>query len=260
MTGSRIKASTSWARKSEAVLKLPARPVRLLGVLIAVFALCGQAAASSRYVLIAEPPIVHPGDTIYLSGSGYPPNTPLTIVSICNDSTQNPKNRITVGSAGPTTNGAGQFVGVPFQLPTLPDSGLQCKYYPSFSSQDSSPVVPAYQDIDPSSRTIEQYNRVPFVYFYPKQSGKEWVLHLSTWPGSHLRVEVQYFPSYKKQHINRTLGWSGAMTLTAPKGAFAGKGTHRALTVTGTSTFRGLQGTVDSCQRLKPSSYSANCI
>lgn len=242
------------------MVKLPGRFVRLLGAVLVALAICGQAAASSKYVLIAEPPIVHPGDTIYLSGGGYPPNTQLTINSVCDDGAQDPKNHIAVAAAGPTTNGRGQLIGAPFQPPSLPDMGLECKYYPAFGTQDSLPVVPAMQLIDPSTRTIDSYNRVPFIYFWPKQSHGKWTVLLESWPGSRLHLKVRYFPSLKLQRVNRTLGWQGKMTITAPKNAFKGTGDPRAVWVLGTSTFRGLQGSTSVCQKLKVNTGVSNGI
>jgi hypothetical protein len=205
-------------------------------------------------VLIAEPPLVHPGDSIYLSGSGFLPNTPLTIIAVCDNVRQpnDPNNHISAGTAGPTTNALGQLVAAPFRLPSFPDRvDLDCRYYPSFAGQDNAPVVPAEQVVARSTTSIPSDDSVPFVYFSVKRVGNTWLLHLRTWPGAHLQVRVHYFPSYKVQRVNRTVGWQGTMTLTVPKGAYQGKGSHQATWVVGTSTFQSLKGTVDGCQRLK---------
>jgi hypothetical protein len=236
----------------------------MLGALIAALAICGQAAASSKYVLIAEPPGVHTGDTIYLSGGGFPPNTPLTIIAVCDNILEqnNPNTHISVGTAGPTTDALGQLVAVPFRLPALPDTAdLYCRYYPSFAEQGNAPVVPAQQVVFRSTHTFPP--NVPFVSFEPKKAGKTWLLHIRTWPGARLHLGVHYFPSYKIQRVNRTVGWQGTMTLTIPNGAYQGKGTHQATWVVGSSTFQGLKGTVDFCERLKQkpgTGYSGRCI
>lgn len=253
-----------WASSSEAMLKSPAQFVRLFGALLAALAICGQAGASSKYVLIAEPPIVHAGDTVFLSGSGFPPNTPLTIVTICDDNAlHDPKNHLSVGTAGPTTNDAGRLVGVPFQLPPLPDGiSLDCRYFPSFAGQGNGPVVPGVQGIARSTQTIDAFNRVPFINAWPKRSGSGWIEQIQTWPGSKLHLKIQYFPSYKVQRIDRVLGWNGSTTLTVPRGAFQGKGTHKAIVVIGTSTFQGREGSISDCRRLvqKPGTGYSHCL
>jgi hypothetical protein len=156
-----------------------------------------------------------------------------------------------VAAVGPTTNGLGQLVGAPFQLPSLPDMGLDCKYYPSFGTQDDLPVLPAHQLIDASTRTIDPSNRVPFIYFWPGQSGGKWIVLIESWPGAHLNLKVRYFPSLKLQRVNRTLGWQGKMTLIAPRNAFKGTGSPRAVWVLGNATFHGLEGSISSCSKLK---------
>jgi hypothetical protein len=235
------------------------RSVRVLAALMAAVAICGQAAAASKYVLLAEPPVAHPGDTIYLSGSGFPPRTALTIVSVCTDRTPGTNRQISIGAAGPTTNRAGQLIGARFQLPMFPDGvALTCRYYPSFSGQGMSfsgqgkkDVAPAVQNIAPSSTTIDPHKSDPTITFRLTRSGSTWSLHLSSWPGAQLRAEIAYFPSGKAQHVVRTLGWRGRITLPVPKHAFQGKGSSPGIRVFASSEFAGHIGSIATCQQIK---------
>lgn len=228
------------------------RSVRALVALMAALAICGQAAAASKYVLTAEPPVAHAGDTIYLSGNGFPPRTALTIVSVCTGGTPGTTGQINIGAAGPTTNRAGQLIGARFQLPLFPDGvALTCQYYPSFSGQGKEDVAPATQNIVPRNTTIDPHNNDPNITVWLTRSGSTWRLHLRSWPGAQLRAQIAYFPSGKAQHVVRTLSWRGRLTLPVPNHAFRGKGSSPAIRVFASSEFAGHIGSIATCQQIK---------
>jgi hypothetical protein len=233
------------------MLRIRPRIVRFVGPLLAALAIWGLAGASSKYVLIIRPSMTHLGDIAYLSGGGFPPNAPLTIVMTCSDTSDSTKNRITVGAAGPTTDARGQLVGVPFQPPSLPDGlHLNCQFFPSFAGQGNGTIVPAIQYVVPSTSSLWS-NGDPLIGYGLTNSHGSWLVHLSSWPGATLKGRIRYFPSLRLQRFSRTLGWQGQASFAVPKGAFDGKGV-KAVWVLANSTFVGRQSTMDMCFRVHP--------
>lgn len=231
--------------------------LRILVPLLATIAVCSQAGASSRYILTAKPLDVHNGDTIYLSGSGFPPNTPLTITSECDDQSGKPSGQVAIGKAGPTTNSRGQLVAAPFQLPTFPSRLLfWCQLVPSFAEQGKGLVFPARGIVDTYvGDTIDPVYLTPTISYSLKHRGTGWFVQLESWPGARLQAVIGYFPSHKVQHINRTLDdWQGRLSIKVPRGALIGKPARRTIRVTVASTFAGHQGNVDACWSAKTNS------
>ncbi len=228
--------------------------LRILVPVLAAAAICGQAGASSNYVLTAQPLNVHNGSTIYLSGSGFPPNTPLTVMSECDDRSGRPNGQVAIGKAGPTTNAHGQLVAAPFQLPMFP-SGLLfwCQFVPSFVGQGKGLVFPARGIVDTNTGdTIAPVYLTPKISYSLKHTRSGWVIQLQSWPGARLQAVIRYFPSHKVQRITRTLNdWQGKIFIKVPRGALTGRTARRTIRVTAASTFAGHQGNVDACWSAK---------
>lgn len=247
------------AKRSRTLPQLPVRPVSVLGALLVALAIWGQAGASSKYVLIAQPRAAHPGDTIYLSGGGFPPNTQLTISSQCYADPAVPSTEITIGTAGPTTNAHGQFVAVPFRVPAFPlkpmGSPLWCQYVPSFAGQGKGLVFPGSGIVYPSDDTFPAADYLtPPIYYSLGHVHGAWTVQLESWPGARMQGTLRYFPSHRVQHIARTLGWQGKANIRVPAGALNTRGRPATIRVTVTSTFAGYDRTMDACWLAKEDS------
>jgi hypothetical protein len=229
--------------------------IRLLGPLLAALAMWGTAGASTRYVLTALPLAARPGATIYLSGGGFPPNTQLTIVSECDDHSGKTSGQITIGTIGPTTNGRGQLIAAPFQLPAFSTRGpLWCQYVPSFAGQGKGLVFPGLQIVLPTGYTITPDYLTPTIDYWLIRSHGTWIVQLQSWAGARMHGTIRYFPSHKVQHLAQTLGWQGKVNIRVPAGALTSSDRPATIRVTVTSSFGGYDRSMDACWIAKENS------
>jgi hypothetical protein len=238
------------------MVKSRVRYLVLLSAFLAACAIQGRAGASSKEVLVAEPPMVHLGDMMYLSGNGFPPNTQLTITSRCSDwgSADPPIVQFTVSGAGPTTNARGQLVAAPFQphLPPLADAPpwiLECDYVPSFAGQGKGLVFPAYQAVNlQQGGILDPSWTTPTITYSIRRVRGAWTVQIYSWAGARIDGVIRYFPSGKSQHIARRLGWNATMTIKAPEGALSGTMHRPTVRLTATSALAEFVGKIDQCR------------
>src|SRR5947209_20354302 len=83
--------------------------LRVSGLVMSVCDAPKPSSAQAQRSLIAVPAEGHTGDTLYLSGSGYKPNTQLVITLACPDWFYSPHGNVEAIS-GPVTDAHGRFV------------------------------------------------------------------------------------------------------------------------------------------------------
>jgi hypothetical protein len=210
-----------------------------LGVLAAPPA---QAASAHTIRFIVLPTTIHIGDTVYLSGSGFPHRRQITVVAQCSPPAGQP---FTVGAAGPTSNGAGQFVGVPFHLPPVPASDLLgCLLTPT-SGSFQGPV--ASVGVFPGSASLPP-NQYPYNGWWVTHHHTRWGIAVSLWPGSHLDLRATYLPGPTVQYKKLTAPTLGTVKVSGPPGDRRWTGVR----VTIHASFRGYSYSVTNCVPLPP--------
>lgn len=162
-------------------------------------------------ILLVRPYEGHSGDTVYLSGSGFLPNTQLIIWMACpkwDDPHAIPEGNL-LGVTGPTTNSHGDFAGWPlrgFHLHVLQES--PCAIYANYSKEQNS-----------AGQT----------YFVCDICGSYYIIR----PGVRLRYDAKHItavvtPSPKRvksglaENISISRGWGGAIArvvVSVPHGA-----------------------------------------
>lgn len=157
----------------------------------------------STCVLVLAPIEGHSGDTVYLSGSGWPPYKRLYLSMACPDWTKRDAfqyQNYKFQPEGPPTNGQGRFRAFPFQILTLHHfRSLSCSIYatPGGSSDNPfSPKSPPTYFILSSEQPARTQWRTPWVHMkaFPRQvrSGLFETVTVNSWPGSTADITVSY--------------------------------------------------------------------
>lgn len=168
--------------------------------------------------LKAEPLEGHPGDTIYLSGGGFPANTQLQITMGCPNYHALGGNVTTwANSAGPTTNAQGTFVG--YQIKAWKLTGLtesQCIIYAAVGPNPYGVEIPALYYLrapgDPLSKAA-RHIQVSVKARPPRaRGGNSEHIQLAGWPGATATISLRY-PGRSVQKRTIQLNWEGTGSL-----------------------------------------------
>ncbi|MGH2449173.1 MAG: hypothetical protein ACRDFS_11315 [Chloroflexota bacterium] len=183
-----------------------------------------RAASSPITRLIAEPTIVHQGDTIYLSGCCFPTQyktfangkitpAPETITEVCPNWSQNIYG-IGEFHAGPYLDRRGQFVGYKWKQGSIgPFSkyGMTCTIYANVGDSPYGTDNPVSVQVVPYSKKISK--KISHISVAIRTSGairpgKTETIRLSSWPGAVATVWVG-FRGQKPQKMAKRLDWEG---------------------------------------------------
>lgn len=180
--------------------------------------------ASSRARLIAEPAEGHAGDGIFLSGSGFRPNSLLQLAMACPTMASPSAGEAAFGTV--RTDAAGHFVRARI-IAIYARGNLRstCAVYAGPASDPSAGVVPAHYVVLPrSSRpswcAVHMCLHVKASLARGK-SGSRGSIVLTGWPGALARVTVVSAGGARQRRVVR-LDWRGTAKVVIPI-ATAGK-------------------------------------
>jgi hypothetical protein len=163
-------------------------------------------AVSTLHVVPAE---AHSGDTLYLSGSGFRPNSQLAVLTGCpNWFNAAPANTV-VGGPGPVTDKRGHFVGFAIKALTLIGvTTSPCEIYVGRPQQGFSVDVPARYTILPAGQALSPCSAA--ICLTVKTAGPATV-RIQGWPGAHVVLTVKASSGPKKHYVFK-LDWDGTRT------------------------------------------------
>lgn len=187
--------------------------------------------------LIAVPASGHPGDIIYLSGTGLRPHRRYYVLMACpsalsGDALQNGNVKFIPPLDGPETDAKGNFVRFEFRalmLRRVASSG--CTIYTSDGNTPYGPDIPATYYIFPRGRRLPRCSRTicAGVTLAPRRarSGQSVTIRIgpsakkgyTSWPGARATVTVN-FRGVSAVRRTVTLNWAGAgeTTVRVPGG------------------------------------------
>ena len=164
-------------------------------------------------VLIAEPTEGHTGDTVFLSGSGFPPGAQPSIALACPDWSNNPHGNISL-IAGPVADARGRFVAFA-ALRAMTLVGVQSSPCHIYASYGINPLGPyALYTIKAPEEQLDQCARVICVKADAVLSGSKVKITVTGWPGARTVIKITY-PSGKVQKLKMQLSWKGQGLLRA---------------------------------------------
>lgn len=182
----------------------------LAGTLLAsVAAMPRTVAAAAPTRLIVTPAQGHPGDQIFLAGSGYAPGRPVSIFLRCGS--QSPA-RVTAALA----NKRGQIVGVRLALP-LPKRTGRCGFTAASQAARSRHSKTSPYTFVPAGRPLAKCSahmclRVQ-AFLVRLKNGARGNIVISGWPGAIADVTIARTPTGAKYRELR-LNWRGVGSVT----------------------------------------------
>ncbi len=203
---------------------------RLVACIVACVMVLGVCAGSKTtsaeepLILIAVPSEGHPGDTIYLSGSGFDPSAKLYITLACPDWYHNPYGNIEV-LYGARTDEHGRFLAYR-ALRAMALIGVRSSLCQVYASDRSNPfAVSAPYAIRAPDEPLSKCARQICVTATAHVAGSHLNMTVHGWPGAKVQVKITY-PDGRVQHATTRLDWLGNRLLRVP---LAERVTHQAL-------------------------------